>query len=211
LPRILIGCYFCQRKTVEVVMEEIVLSTPQSLAQQPAVVGSIRRQTPRRARIAVATTFFITGMTFATWAARIPAVSEQLHLTPGTLGIALFGLNCGSLLSLPISGTLVVRLRSRTTAFIGFLFYCLLFPLLGMMPNVWALACMLGVYALGSSLTNIAINVAGVAVEQRYNRPLMGSFHAFWSFGGVAGSLIGAGAASINMPVWLHFGLMSIV
>src|SRR6266542_456173 len=46
----------------------------------------------RQARLAVAVAFFVSGAGFANWAARIPAVKDQLGLSTGALGIALLGL-----------------------------------------------------------------------------------------------------------------------
>lgn len=42
---------------------------------------------PRPARLAVAVLFFLTGLTFASWAARIPAIQSKPGLSPGMLGL----------------------------------------------------------------------------------------------------------------------------
>ena len=39
----------------------------------------------RRARVATVVIFFMTGWVYAAWATRIPAIKEQLGLSPGAL------------------------------------------------------------------------------------------------------------------------------
>ena len=50
--------------------------------------------------------FFVLGMGGATWAARLPAIKESLHLTDGRLGLALFAVPAGAVLTLTVSGRL---------------------------------------------------------------------------------------------------------
>jgi predicted MFS family arabinose efflux permease len=42
------------------------------------------------------------------------------------------------------------------------------------------------------------MNMQGVAVERRYGRPVLASFHAAWSAGGIAGGLATAGASKLG-------------
>jgi hypothetical protein len=49
-----------------------------------------KRTTLRRYRIATSVFFFIAGLTFATWASRIPAIQAKLHLSDAGLGGVLF-------------------------------------------------------------------------------------------------------------------------
>ncbi|MEP6750666.1 MAG: MFS transporter, partial [Bacteroidota bacterium] len=51
-------------------------------------------------RIAVSAFFFIAGLTFATWASRIPDIKTQLQLSNARLGAVLFALPAGLMTSL---------------------------------------------------------------------------------------------------------------
>src|SRR5215467_13129582 len=68
---------------------------------------------PRVHRIAVSVFFFIAGLTFSSWASRIPDIKEKLQLTEAGLGSVLFALPAGLMCSLPLSGWLVSRFGSR--------------------------------------------------------------------------------------------------
>ncbi|MBD0298130.1 MAG: hypothetical protein ICV84_23535 [Flavisolibacter sp.] len=64
-------------------------------------------------RIAVAALFFLLGLCFASWASRIPTIRQQLGLTETLLGLVLFALPVGSLLSLALSGWLIDKWGSK--------------------------------------------------------------------------------------------------
>ena len=58
----------------------------------------------RRARIAVFGYFLILGVATATWSARLPAIKADLHLSDGRLGLALFAVPAGAVLTLRSAG-----------------------------------------------------------------------------------------------------------
>jgi hypothetical protein len=43
----------------------------------------------RHSRIAILGYFFILGVAFTAWSARLPAIKQSLHLSDGRLGLAL--------------------------------------------------------------------------------------------------------------------------
>ena len=65
---------------------------------------SISISSSRIHRIAVSVFFFIAGLTFASWASRIPDIKTQLHLSEAALGAVLLSLPAGLLTSLRFSG-----------------------------------------------------------------------------------------------------------
>lgn len=65
----------------------------------------MNQQTVRRAAIATFAVFAINGFVFASWAARIPAVTRILDLTAGQTGLLLLTIAAGSVIALPLAGT----------------------------------------------------------------------------------------------------------
>src|SRR3954449_3233469 len=59
--------------------------------------------------------FMASGFAFASWAARIPQVRDRLELSPAQLGLVLLAIATGSLVALPLAGTVVGRLGSGRT------------------------------------------------------------------------------------------------
>ena len=59
------------------------------------------------ARNAVALTFFLNGLVFASWVSRIPEVRSSFDLTNGQLGLVLLAIAMGSVLALPTTGAAI--------------------------------------------------------------------------------------------------------
>ena len=72
------------------------------------------------ARSAKFVVFFVTGAVFAAWATRIPGTQERLGLSPGSLGLAILGLEGGAIVGLPLGAMLVSRLGSPASLRLGF-------------------------------------------------------------------------------------------
>ncbi|MDE3195664.1 MAG: hypothetical protein KGN84_04930 [Acidobacteriota bacterium] len=79
-------------------------------AIDPAALGRSGRA---RAFWSVMITFLIHGLCYSAWVSRIPSVKTILGLSDGVLGIALLGSAIGSVIAIPISGTLVAHYGAR--------------------------------------------------------------------------------------------------
>ncbi|GEM45568.1 MFS transporter [Deinococcus cellulosilyticus] len=165
----------------------------------------------KNARFAVSTVFFLLGVLFATWVSRIPAVSHRLQLNEAELGIALLGLAVGALLAFPVAGWATAKYGSKIVTTIGVILMALSLPLIPLAPNMVGLTLMLVLLGVGNGGTDVAMNSQAVDVEKEYQKPIMSSFHALYSVGGIAGSLMGGLMASLQMaPLW-HFGLVTLL
>src|SRR5688572_3618074 len=120
----------------------------------------------RRARAATAVVFFVTGFVVAAWATRIPAVRERLALSPGTLALAVLGLEGGALAGLPAGGALVARLGSRPSLRLGFAVYPAALLGVALAPGLGWLVAALAVLAAANSVVDVAMNAQGVELER---------------------------------------------
>lgn len=149
--------------------------------------------------------FGMCGAAFATWAARVPAAAQRLHLVPGQLALALFGLAVGSVIALVGAGPLITRIGSRAGAAVGAGVLCLGLPLISLAGDLALLVGALFVLGVGNSLLDVSMNAHAARVEHEYGRPIFAGFHAFWNIGGLAGSGLGAVLAGRNVPIGTHF------
>src|SRR4051794_6770093 len=158
----------------------------------------------RAARGAVTVIFFLNGALIGSWAARIPAVKEDLGLGEAELGVALGLVALGALVAMPVSGWLSARGGSRRTTRLAFVGFCVTLPLPALAPAYALLlpaALLLGV---GNGSLDVAMNAHGVAVERRHERPILSSFHAAFSCGALAGAGMSALAAARGLDVRWH-------
>jgi len=165
----------------------------------------ITRSVPRPARIVVALLFFLNGSILATWATRIPAVQAGLALSPGKLGLALLGMAAGALVAMNLSGYLAARFGSRSVTTIAAVCLCITLPLLALAPSYPIIVVALVFFGASNGAMDVAMNTQGVAVERLYERPILNSFHACYSFGALAGALLGGLVASYNIGLLPHF------
>ncbi|MFE4827305.1 MFS transporter [Streptomyces sp. NPDC056672] len=162
-------------------------------------------------RVAVCTMFFITGAAFAAWAARVPAIQDQLGLSEGQLAVALVGLSSGAFLGLPLVGGLVARYGSRPVLFTGMTVYLAALPGLAFAPSLPMLTVTLALFACGNTAIDVAMNTQGVLVERAYGRNILGGFHAVFSLGGIVGAVASGLAASAGVGTGSHFVITALV
>ncbi len=156
-------------------------------------------------RIATSVFFFIAGLTFATWASRIPDIQNKLHLSDAALGGVLFALPVGLMISLPLSGWLVARYGSKPMMITGAILYPMILLLLASSMAVWQLCLSLLLFGMLGNLINIAMNTQAVGVEKLYGRSIMASFHGLWSLAGFSGALTGAFFVAQQFSPLIHF------
>ena len=159
-------------------------------------------------RIAVSVFFFVAGLTFASWASRIPDIKTKLDLTEAGLGAVLFALPVGQLVSLPISGWLISRFGSRQLVIGAAILYPLTLILLALAATSWQLIAGLFFFGLWANLVNIAMNTQAVGVEKLYGRSIMASFHGLWSLAGFTGAAIGSLFVSADISPLMHFSII---
>jgi predicted MFS family arabinose efflux permease len=165
----------------------------------------------RRARISVSLVFLIHGILVSNWLSRIPAVQAKLNLSVGILGATLLATAAGALIAMPLTSKLVGRFGSARVTRISTLGLCICVVLPGLAWNAAVLAAALFVYGAAAGLMDVAMNTEGVAVEAAYARPVMVSFHALFSFGGMLGSLMGSVAAARSIAPQWHLAAVGAV
>jgi MFS family permease len=165
----------------------------------------------RRARGAVTAIFFLNGLLFGSWAARIPAIRDRLSLSDGELGLALAFLPVGAIIAMPLAGALAARAGSRRATRVAFALACTAIGVVAFAPSLVAFAALAFVVGVGMGSCDVSMNVHGVTVERRYGRPILSGFHAAFSLGGLAGAALGALAAGAGVDVRLHLAAAAAV
>lgn len=165
----------------------------------------------RSARIAVTAMFFLNGIFFGAWAARIPSIKQALDLSPDTLGILLLMLAFGAILSFPVAGALTDRRGARHVGLWLNYGYALAFVGLALSPNVWTLGMAIFMFGAMHGGMDIAMNAWGAQVETALRRPIMSGLHAGFSLGAGLGAGTGALAAANDIGLETHFIILAAV
>jgi predicted MFS family arabinose efflux permease len=155
----------------------------------------------RRYRLAISLMFGIAGMTIGTWTARIPTIQHNIKMADSKLSICLLLLAAGGLLGMRAAGRLIDRHGSTTVMVLPSLALGGALLLAGHAPTWTTLAAALLTFGILHGTLNVAMNAAAVSCQTAYGRPIMTSFHALFSIGGVAGALLSAACAHIGLSV----------
>ncbi|KUM35629.1 MFS transporter [Arthrobacter sp. EpRS71] len=171
-------------------------------------------QSVNAAAVATFLIFGMNGLVFASWAARIPAVTEALNLTSGQMGTLLLCTAVGSLLALPSAGWVVGRIGTANTVRVagivaGAAGAAIAFSL--MAASVPATAIALFFFGIGIGLWDVAQNIEGADVEHRLKRTIMPQFHAAFSGGAFLGALIGAGLSQLGVGLPEHLLVIAAI
>jgi MFS family permease len=145
----------------------------------------------RRARTAGLAYFAVIGLADGVWLARIPAVKQNLGLSDGRLGVALLASPVGLVLVAAVADRLIGRFGSARLTVVGGVAMPLLPVAFGLAGSMAALMVALFAYGAAGALLDVSANAQAVRIERGYGRPLINSFHACYSFGGLLGALLG--------------------
>ncbi|MHA7223752.1 MFS transporter [Arthrobacter sp. RHLT1-20] len=176
-----------------------------------------RTATGPQLKAAAAATFLIfgiNGLVFASWAARIPAVTDILHITSGQMGTLLLCVAAGSLIALPSAGLVVGRIGTANTVRAAGLVAAAAgvgVALSLLAESVPGTAIALFFFGIGIGLWDVSQNIEGADVEHKLGRTIMPQFHAAFSGGAFLGALIGAGLSSVGVGLPAHLLVISAV
>jgi predicted MFS family arabinose efflux permease len=163
----------------------------------PVPLGAPTAPPLPRLQAAVAAVFALDGAVFGSWAARVPDVAAAVGVGHSGLGVALLCLSIGALAAMQVTGALCARLGAGVVTTLGALLLCVAVVLPGLATSMPALCAALLVFGGATGMVNVAANAVGVTVERRLGRPLLSGLHAGFSFGGLAGALLGGLLATV--------------
>ncbi|GAA2721327.1 MULTISPECIES: MFS transporter [Streptomyces] len=163
-----------------------------------------------RLRWAISLFFALDGFVFAGWVVRIPAIKEQTDASAGALGLALLGVSVGSVTTMLFTGRLCRRYGNHPVTVVTAALLSLsvaLPPLAGSAP---ALGLVLLVFGAAYGGLNVAFNAAAVDLAEAVRRPILPSFHAAFSAGGLAGAGLG-GLLAPHLGPQPHLLLLTLI
>jgi MFS family permease len=164
----------------------------------------------RSERVAVSVGFLAFGAAAGNLIPRLPAIKDQLHLSDGQVGATLVAFSVGAVVGAGSSRLVLGRgsrlyVRAATPA----LAVAVILP--GLAPNLYLLAASFFLVGVCSGLIDVLQNAQGAELERVAGRPLINSFHGFWSLGAVLGSVFASGAAYLRVAPVVQFTLAAVV
>jgi MFS family permease len=165
----------------------------------------------RRATVAVAVTFFVHGMLFASWTAHIPHIKTRLGVDDGILGLALLATPIGSAAAMWLAAYLLPRVGSAPVMRVALIGYCTAGPFVGLAGTVPAFAVALFFWGAFLGALDTGMNTQALTVERARQRPIMNGMHAAWGVGAFAGGGIGSLDVAIGLGLVRQLLILGIV
>jgi len=156
--------------------------------------------TEEKMKLANRDAFLIIGCLESAWAPMVPYVKRGFGLNEAELGLLLLCTGLGSLLALPVSGQLCKRYGAKGTIYASAVLLALALAVVAMNVSLWFTALMLVLFGVCTVQIDVAANVNGITLEERFHKNMMSGFHGGYSLG----TLIGAGLMSLLLTTGMH-------
>lgn len=152
-----------------------------------------------RYRLAIAAGFATQGFVFIGLTTRLPDIKDRWDLSElgisGVLLAIVLLAGAGSVLAERLS----VRVASGRVLRAGLVLVAGGAALMLAAPAWPAYLLGVGVYGVGLGVVDATTNMQAVALERRYGRTILPSFHGAWTFGGLLGAAVTLATADVDL------------
>lgn len=149
------------------------------------------------------------GMTVGTLLPRMSAIKDNLGLTDGQVGLAFLIFGVGAVVSAGAARFVLARGARRPVRVLVFAL-CALLATQGLAPNFTLLAASFLAVGLCVGSVDMLLNSQATEIEREAGRPMINSFHGYWSLGSIVGSVLAVGAAAASIPPAVHLTLVGV-
>ena len=132
--------------------------------------------------------FFIGGFGTAAWAPLVPLLRERLMVGDDVLGMLLLCIGVGSLLTMPLSGALAMRLGCRRVVMTAAILFAVILLLVSCVDALVLAVPAVLIFGAVMGCIDVVVNIVAVLVEKGIGQRIMSGMHAFWSLGGFVGA-----------------------
>lgn len=155
----------------------------------------------RRARVATSAAFAAQGLMLTVLLTHLPQFTDRYDVSEGAVTLIVLMVTVLAGVGSLLSEVLAKATSSRTALRCGLLLIGVAGAAIGVAPDLpWFVACF-AVYAVGLGAVDAGSNMQGVAVQHRYGRSIITSFHAAWSGAAIIGALYVAGGERLSVPL----------
>ncbi|GAA1800790.1 MFS transporter [Agromyces neolithicus] len=164
-------------------------------------------------RNAIFTIFFLSGLSLASWVARLPAIRDEIGVSTQGVGLVILAMSISSVLGLIGAPWIMARFGARLGMSGVLLLVSAGLVLIGIggsiAPSVTLVVVGLALFGFGNGSVDVMMNVEGAEAERELGKTVMPLMHAFFSFGTVAGAVLAVAASAIALPVWTHLAIIA--
>jgi MFS family permease len=153
-----------------------------------------------RSRAAVAAAFAAQGMILLSLTTRLPEFQDEWGLSDVALSLVLLMMILLAGVGSVVAERLAKQRDSASLLRVGLLLVGVTVAALCAAPTAAVFVAGVGGYGLALGVVDASTNMQAVALEHRYERPILPSFHGAWTLGGVIGAAITLATSDLPLP-----------
>lgn len=165
----------------------------------------------RRARAATATAFLVQALVLLSLTTRLPDFQDKWGLTDVQLSLLLLMMILLAGVGSVAAEVLAKRLNSAILLRTGLVVIAVGVPILCTAPATPFFVGGLAVYGFGLGMVDACSNMQAVALEHRYERPILPSFYGAWTFGGIIGAALTLVTSGLPLAAGAALGVLPLV
>ncbi len=171
------------------------------------------------ARAAVTLMFTVNGLVLGGWGGSLPSLRDKLAIGDGAVALMLFLAGIAGITSMQVGGRLADAVGARRITLVALPVLAVAVTVLALAPTYPVAVVGAMVLGLGNGAMDVAMNAIGVQVEAARRRPVMSSFHAFFSIGSLLGAatvlalghVVGLSGGAVVTPLLLGLAVVAVV
>ncbi len=164
----------------------------------------------RWARAGAAGAYSVQGMCFAALLTQVPALQERYAFTNNQLTLVLLAVPLVAGVGTVLAGALAARLGSAVVLRVAGPGVCACLAAVGYAGTRGLLYPAVAGFGLFVGAVDATMNMQGVAVQRRYGRSILASFHGWWSLSGIVGSLYTAAVNRAGLALGPALGIAGL-
>jgi MFS family permease len=163
-----------------------------------------------RYRLAVAAAFAAQGFVFISLTTRLPDIKDKWSFSELEVSITLLAVVLLAGLGSVLAERYAAKADSALILRVGLIGIGIGMPLMVAAPAVVVYAAGVAVYGIALGAVDASTNMQAVALEHRYGRPILPSFHGAWTLGGILGTVLTLATSSLPLPAAAAVGLLPL-
>lgn len=164
-----------------------------------------------RARAATAAAFGTQGLVLLSLTTRLPDFQDRWHLSDVTLSLVLLMMILLAGLGSVLAESAARRRSSSQLLRTGLVVVAVGVATLCLAPGIGLFVAGIACYGVGLGIVDASSNMQAVALEHRYGRPILPSFHGAWTLGGVIGAAITLGTSHLALEAGAVVALIPLL
>jgi MFS family permease len=158
-------------------------------------------------RGAIRAVFLANGLGIGAWAAALPGLQQRLSFSTAQLSLALLAFAAAAVIAMVLAGATAARVGAARLTRLSAISFAIALVCPAFSPNLPLLICSAGLLGAANGTLDVAMNGHASSVEQQWGAPIMSSFHAAFSIGGLTGAAL---SAVVGEMAGVEAGLLSV-